>query len=96
MYTVKKFPGLFNRCFQISEHKDTIKLSHLPFKDGYYVTDHDIVLRVIKPNIYVLTDKGFKQSQNYFSLWYDGMTEFVNVSDDIENELMLLDFPIIT
>lgn len=95
MHIVKKFPGLFNRCFQISEQKEIIKTSHLPFDDGYYVTEYDIVLKVMKPNVYVLIDKGFEQSQNHFSLWYDSITEFVNIPDYIADELLLPKYSII-
>ncbi len=95
MYTVKSFSGLFNQCFQISEQKEIIKTSHLPFEDGYYVTEYDIVLKVMKPTVFVLTDNGFEQSQNHFGLWYDSMTEFVNIPDYIADELLLSKYSII-
>lgn len=54
-----------------------------------YVTERDIVLKVIKPNIYVLTDNGFEQSQNYFNVWYDSMNRIVNIFADVAEKLSL-------
>lgn len=84
-----KIDGLFQRCYELSEHKKVIRNSHLPFRSGFYVTEYDIILKVDIPNIYVLTDKGWENGQSYFCLWYDDMKDFADIPDDIIHELDL-------
>lgn len=84
-----KIGGLFQRCYELSEHKQRIRISHLPFVSGFYVTEYDIILKVDVPRIYVLTDKGWENGQPYFSLWYDDMTDFADIPKDIIHELDL-------
>lgn len=82
--------GLFNRCYAVSEHKDTIRCSHLPFEDGYYVTEYDVLLMVINPSsIYRLTMEGWEPCRAYMKLWYDSMDDFSDIPPEIVRELKL-------
>ena len=89
-----KINGLYDRCFGLSEHKATILYSHLPFEDGFYVTENDIVLKVSKPKIYALTEKGWSPAQEYFKLWYDGVDHFADIAPQVAGELALREKPI--
>lgn len=81
--------GLFTTCFDMSERKRIIRTSHLPFEDGYYVTEYNVVLKVHNHTIYVLTEMGWEQNQNFYKLWYDGMTDFADISPKLVEELGL-------
>jgi len=92
MFFVKKevnTEGLYTTCFRKSEHQQIILNSHLPFEDGFYVTEYDVVLKVHNNTIYALTEKGWEQNQSFFKLWYDGMTNFADISPKMVEELGL-------
>lgn len=72
--------GLFATCFALSDHKQIIQTSHLPYQDGFYVTENDVVLKVCGYSIYVLTENGWEQNQRFLKLWYDGMADFADIS----------------
>lgn len=85
-----KLPGLFKRCFAVSQHQDIIRCSHLPFKDGYYVTEYDILLMVLEPvSIYCLTTEGWEPHAGYVELWYDSYDIFSDIAPGIARELKL-------
>ena len=86
---VIQVPGLFEKCFALSKHQNTIRFSHLPFVNGYYVTEHDIILKVKDPSIYRLEDSGWVNAQYYASLWYDSMKDFADIPQKIVDELAL-------
>lgn len=73
----------------MSDRKNIVTHSHLSFENGYYVTEYDIILKVVKPNIFVLTTKGWDAGQNYYDLWYDSMTCFIDIPQNIVHELNL-------
>lgn len=85
---------LYKECFAASEHKKTITNSHLPFKNGYYVTEYGIILMVIFPSIYRLETEGWIAAQNYADLWYDSMTNFSDIPVSISRRLNLNDYEI--
>lgn len=91
---VRKISGLFEKCFQMSEKKNIIRLSHLPFEDGYYVTEDDIVLCVKKDefSVYVLTNDDWEKGQHFYSLWYDDMTDFADIPDVLMKEFIIPEF----
>ena len=91
MYTVKKFPGLFNRCFEFCENK----VACPPFEDSYYVLEYDVIFKVDTFSIYILTEGGFERSQHLKSLWYGELTMFTIIPNDIVDELSLSGFPAI-
>lgn len=80
---------LYKRCYMLSEDKQIIDLSHLPFKDGYYVTEEDIVLKVEKYSVYRLEVDIWVPDQSFISLWYDSMTNFADIPPSIVKELGL-------
>lgn len=85
-----KIPGLFNRCFALSQHQDRIRCSHLPFQDGYYVTEYDIILMVLEPaSIYCLTAEGWEPHAGYAELWHDSYDMFSDIAPEIARELEL-------
>ena len=89
-----KGEGLFKKCFEQSDKKSQIVNSHLPFEDGYYVTERDVILMVRKPLVYVLTESGWENKQHMVDLWYDSMTDFADIPDDIAAVLRLDEYKI--
>lgn len=49
---------LYLECFSKSANQSTIINSHLPFENGYNITEYGIILMVIEPNIYRLDTEG--------------------------------------
>lgn len=92
---VIKDEKLYRECFAASLHKEQITLSHLPFKDGYYVTEHGIILKVVEPNIFRLETEGWVPAQYYFELWYDSMDDFSDIPPSIVQRLKLNDYKIV-
>jgi len=90
-HTVKKFPGLFDRCFKFCENKTACP----PFEDGYYVLEYDVIFKVDTFSIYILTEGGFERSQHLISLWYGELTMFTIIPNDIVDELSLSMYSII-
>lgn len=90
-----KTEGLFRKCYELSKYKDTIRYSHLPFKSGYYVTEQDVVLMVITPTIYRLTDSGWVIAQSYLGLWYDSLDDFADIPLSISREMELNKYQIV-
>lgn len=86
---IDKNLNLYMECFAASENQNLIQLSHLPFQNGYYITEYGVILMVKKPNIYCLEDDGWNPAQHYFNLWYDSMVEFSNIPDYIAERLEL-------
>lgn len=89
MTEVKKIDGLFQLCFEASEQKDLIRRSHLPFANGFYVTEYDIVLLVKRPEIYRWETAGWVKASQYFALWYDSMDDFADIPPQVAAELGL-------
>lgn len=85
---------LYKECFAASENQDLIQLSHLPFQNGYYITEYGVILMVKKPNIYCLEDDGWNPAQHYFKLWYDSMVEFSDIPSSIAERLGLSEYKI--
>lgn len=50
---------LYLECFSKSGNQSTIINSHLPFENGYNITEYGIILMVIEPNIYRLDTEGW-------------------------------------
>ena len=88
-----RFKGLFWRCFALSAHQSVIRNSHLPFEDGYYVTEEEEVLRVRNQNIYYLGVDGWSYCPPYIELWYDSMKDFSDIPESIVKELKLDEYP---
>lgn len=81
--------SLYQRCFEASAYQDTIRFSHLPFENGYYVTEANVILMVEKPLVYVLENNTWINDQYFFSLWYDDMKDFADIPPEIVEELQL-------
>lgn len=60
MYTFKKFPGLFDRCFEFFENKAACQ----PFKDGYYVLEYDVIFKV-DTRLDIVDEKALKRAEKY-------------------------------
>lgn len=86
--------NLYRECFEASAHKKLIQTSHLPFQDGYYVTEYGVVLMVKMSCIYRLEDDGWNPAQQYFDLWYDSMDDFADIPSDIAERLRLDEYVI--
>lgn len=91
---VFKNTKLYKECFKVSPYQHKIQFSHLPFQDGYYITEYGIILMVRFPSIYRLNDNGWEPAQQYFDLWYDSMTDFADISEKIAERLGLDRYPI--
>ena len=91
---VVKDENLYRECFEASANKERIKLSHLPFQNGYYITEYGIILKVVESNIFRLEAEGWVPAQQYFDLWYDSMTDFSDIPEDIVKHLKLDDYKI--
>ena len=50
---------LYLECFSKSAKQSTIINSHLPFENGYNITEYGIILMAIEPNIYRLDMEGW-------------------------------------
>lgn len=85
---------LYEECFESSAHKKLIQTSHLPFQDGYYITEYGVILMVRTPSIYRLEDDGWHLAQHYFELWYDSMDNFADIPFDIAKRLKLDEYTI--
>ena len=92
---VIKDEKLYRECFAASAYKEQITLSHLPFKNGYYITESGIILKVEKPKIFQLETEGWVPAQYYFDLWYDSMKDFSDIPSDIAQRLKLEDHKMI-
>ncbi len=86
--------NLYQECLEASEHKKLIQTSHLPFQDGYYITEYGVILMVRTPLIYRLEDDGWNRSQQDFALWYDSMDKFADIPSDIAERLRLGEYGI--
>lgn len=86
--------NLYRECLEASEYKKLIQTSHLPFRDGYYITEYGIVLMVKTPNIYRLEDDGWNPAQQYFELWYDSMDDFADIPSAVAKRLGLDEYKI--
>lgn len=89
------FEGLFDECFGRSEHQDLIRLNHLPFQEGYYVTEYDLVIMVRGVSPYALRPEGWRRNDRLNELWYDSMTNFADIPSDIVARLGLEAYPIL-
>lgn len=85
---------LYEECFETSEHQLEIRLSHLPFQNGYYITEYGTILMVRKPNIYRLEKDGWNPAQGYFKLWYDSLDSFADIPPAIVKRLKLDEYEI--
>lgn len=50
---------LYLECISKTANQSTIINSHLPFENGYNITECGIILMVIEPNIYRLDTEGW-------------------------------------
>ena len=50
---------LYLECFSKTANQSTIINSHLPFENGYNITEYGIILMAIEPNIYRLDMEGW-------------------------------------
>ncbi len=89
------FEGLYDECFGRSEHQELIKLSNLPFQEGYYVTEYDLVFMVRGASPYALCPYGWRRDNRLNELWYDSMTNFTDIPPDIVARLGLEAYPIL-
>lgn len=85
---------LYLECFSKSANQSTIINSHLPFENGYYITEYGIILMVIEPNIYRLDTEGWIPAQHYFDLWYDSTTDFSDIPTSVADRLKLSEYKI--
>lgn len=89
------FEGLYDECFGRSEHQELIKLSNLPFQEGYYVTEYDLVFMVRGASPYALRPYGWRRDNRLNELWYDSMTNFADIPPDIVAQLGLEAYPVL-
>lgn len=82
-----QYAGLYQECYERSANKQTIDLSHLPFSNGYYVTEDDIPLLVIYPTVYTVYNDTWVVAQHYVKLWYDSEKNFADIPDDVVDRL---------
>ena len=85
---------LYRECFEASAHKKQIQTSHLPFQDGYYITEYGTILMVKTPLIYRLEDDGWNPAQPFFDLWYDSTDKFADISPTVAKRLGLDEYKI--
>lgn len=86
---------LYLECFLKSANQRTIFHSHLPFEDGYYITQYGFILMVISPNIYQLDTEGWVPAQHRFDLWYDSTTDFSDIPASVAERLKLSEYKIV-
>lgn len=85
---------LYRECLESSRHRKLIQTSHLPFQDGYYITEYGVILMVRESLIYRLEDDGWNPNQRYFELWYDGTDRFADIPSAVAERLGLGEYRI--
>lgn len=101
MARLKKIPGLYNECFPLSKYASvsghTVNLIVPPDDEGsYFITEHDVALKICDHFPHVLTDKGWQKAYYYLDLWWESNITFVEIQDQYVKELGLEHIPVVS